>query len=131
MVQRYTIFRHLSIVWAIYFATYTHFIDLYQDKDPILPQFEQIKGYIGTHLITPIWAACKAIFDHFTRYAAPTAGATRRASGTSNETKSTHTEEDTETHTKDRRNEPRKGRRNEPREGKNEGAKYYNKSHKV
>ena len=72
--------------------------------------------------MTAIWGACKAIFDHFTRYAARTQQEqSGRAPGTSNETRSTHTEEDTETNTKDRqnrRNEPREGRRNEPRKGK-------------
>ena len=46
-----------------------------------MPQWGLIGEYIGNYLLTPIWAACKAIFNHFTRYAAPTAGATRRAPG--------------------------------------------------
>ena len=41
-VQRYEYFSYLSIVWAIYFTIYIRFIDLYQDKDSILPQFGQI-----------------------------------------------------------------------------------------
>lgn len=82
---------------------------------------------MGIYLIAPIWAACKAIFEHFTRYA------------------STATEEQPHKHqgkgiyvqiqphrdAHEGRQIRRKGQKKRTEEGKNEGMKYYNKRSRV
>ena len=82
------------------------------------------------YLITPIWAACKAILGHFTRYAAPTAGATTRASG-QRYICTDQPQTDTHRDTHEGRQSRRKGQKKRTEKGRNEGMKYYNKQQRA